>query len=334
MKKEDVSVEVTDGHLELSGQRSHETEEEHFRSGQPGQPGGVSRFRRRFPMAAPAPRDAVSFEHVGLSFGDVTVLRDVSFTIPDGDMAILIGPSGAGKSVVLKLALGLLQPDAGRIRIHGQRIDDLPERALIPVRDEVGMMFQEGALFDSLSVGENVGFKLEDQRCMGRDAVRARVAEVLGFVGLTPFVDRLPAELSGGQRRRVALARALAASPRLLLLDDPTAGLDPITAKTVDAEIVKVRDLERVTSLIVTHQLQDAFFIATHEARLDPQGGVVITPRTRSAGGAAHVLLLRDGAIRFDGPLAGLLASRDPYVQTYLSGWVPPLSLETPHAVA
>ena len=286
------------------------------------------------PMAATAPRDAVAFEHVALSFDDVKVLRDVSFMIPDGDMAILIGPSGAGKSVVLKLVLGLLRPDAGSIRVHGQRVDVLPERALIHVRDEIGMMFQEGALFDSLTVGENVGFKLEDQRRLDRATVRARVSEVLGFVGLTPFVDRLPAELSGGQRRRVALARALAASPRILLLDDPTAGLDPITARTVDAEIVKVRDLQHVTSLIVTHQLQDAFYIATHEAHLDRQGGVVMTSRSRVAGGAAHVLLLRDGAIRFDGPLAGLLSSRDPYVQTYLSGWVPPLSLEAPHAVA
>lgn len=281
------------------------------------------------PLAPP-----LVFEHVALSFDEDEVLHDVSFTLSDGDMAILIGPSGAGKSVVLKLALGLIRPDAGSIRVHGQRIDDLPERALIAVRDEIGMMFQEGALFDSLTVGENVGFKLEDQRRLDRAAVRARVSEVLGFVGLTPFVDRLPAELSGGQRHRVALARALAASPRILLLDDPTAGLDPITAKTVDAEIVKIRDLQRVTSLIVTHQLQDAFYIATHEAQLDRQGGVVVTPRPRAAGGAAHVLLLRDGAIRFDGPLAGLLASRDPYVQTYLSGWVPPLSLETPHAVA
>jgi phospholipid/cholesterol/gamma-HCH transport system ATP-binding protein len=282
---------------------------------------------------APAAEPAIVFEHVSLAFDDTTVLRDVTFALPEGDTAILIGPSGVGKSVVLKLTLGLLQPDAGVIRVHGRRIDGLPERELIAVRDEIGMLFQESALFDSLTVGENVGFKLADQELLEPDRIRARVEEVLGFVGLEPYIDRLPAELSGGQRRRVAIARAVAAQPRVLLFDDPTAGLDPITAKTVDAEIIKLRDLQHVSALVVTHQLQDAFYIATHEAAVDG-GRFVIRARDGNAASKARVLLLRDGVIGFDGPVAALLESRDPYVTTYLSGWVPPLSLHASASVA
>ena len=278
------------------------------------------------------PPPAIAFEHVALSFDDAVVLRDVSFTVRAGDMAVLIGPSGGGKSVILKLVLGLLEPDAGCIRVHGRRIDDLDERDLTAVRDEIGMLFQEGALFDSLTVGENVGFKLEDDGRLDAASIRARVAEVLGFVGLEPYVDRLPSALSGGQRRRVAIARALAARPRLVLLDEPTSGLDPITAKTVDAEIIKLRDLHDVSALVVTHQLQDAFYVATHEARND-RGRVTIGPRAPARAARAHFLLLRDGIIAFDGQLQELLASPDPYTTTYLSGWIPPLTLQAPETV-
>ncbi|WP_234800475.1 ABC transporter ATP-binding protein [Luteitalea pratensis] len=257
----------------------------------------------------------------------------MTFALPEGDTAILIGPSGSGKSLLLKLTLGLLQPDAGAIFVHGRRIDRLSERELVAVRDEIGMLFQEGALFDSLTVGENVGFKLADQARLAPDRIRARVEEVLGFIGLEPYIDRLPSELSGGQRRRVAIARAVAARPRVLLFDDPTAGLDPITAKSVDAEIIKLRDLQHVSALVVTHQLQDAFYIATHEAAVT-NGRFVIRPRADQAASRAHVLLLRDGAIGFDGPVAALLDSRDPYVRTYLTGWVPPLSLHASAGVA
>jgi phospholipid/cholesterol/gamma-HCH transport system ATP-binding protein len=288
--------------------------------------------RRRCLPTPPHPRaraaePAIVFEHVSLAFDDTTVLRDVTFALPEGDTAILIGPSGAGKSVVLKLTLGLLQPDAGVIRVHGRRIDGLPERELIAVRDEIGMLFQESALFDSLTVGENVGFKLADQELLEPDRIRARVKEVLGFVGLEPYIDRLPAELSGGQRRRVAIARAVAAQPRVLLFDDPTAGLDPITAKTVDAEIIKLRDLQHVSALVVTHQLQDAFYIATHEAVLE--GGVVtIRRRSGERAGRAHFLVLRDGEVQFDGTVRALMRSRDPWIVTSLSGWIPELMLD------
>ena len=269
---------------------------------------------------------AIAFDHVTLAFDDTVVLRDVSFRVHDGDMAILLGPSGAGKSVILKLTLGLLRPDAGSIAVRGERIEQLNELELIGVRDRIGMLFQETALFDSLTVGENVGFKLQDQRRLDPDGIRARVAELLHFVGLDAYVDRLPAELSGGQRRRVAIARAMAAAPSLLLLDDPTSGLDPMTAKTVLAEIIKLRDLREVSGLVVTHQLQDAFYIATHEAIVE-RGAVVIRRRSPERAGRAHFLVLADGRIRFDGSARDLMDSRDPWVVTCLSGWIPQLTL-------
>ncbi len=159
--------------------------------------------------------------------------------------------------MVLKLILGLLKPDAGVIRVRGQRIDDMSEQEMLKVRGDIGMLFQETALFDSLTVADNVGYRLLEEMGMPYEEVRRRSQEVLGFVGLAQYMDRMPSELSGGQRRRVAIARAFASRPRHLLIDDPTSGLDPITSKTIDNEIVKFRDLEHVTSIVVTHQLQD-----------------------------------------------------------------------------
>jgi phospholipid/cholesterol/gamma-HCH transport system ATP-binding protein len=281
--------------------------------------------------AAPAPRavdetPAVAFEHVSLAFDENEVLHDVSFTIPRGHMTIIIGASGAGKSVVLKLILGLLKPDAGVIRVNGRRIDDLPERELIALRGDIGMLFQESALFDSLTVAGNVGFKLAEARDepMPDDQVRARVEEVLGFIGLEEYIDRMPSDLSGGQRRRVAIARAMCARPHLLLFDEPTSGLDPITAKTVDAEILKLRDLERVTSVLVTHQLQDAFYVATHEA-VRQGDRIDIVPALHRANNDTKFIMLKDGTVFFEGQARELLASEDAYLKTFLSGWIPPL---------
>jgi phospholipid/cholesterol/gamma-HCH transport system ATP-binding protein len=267
---------------------------------------------------------AVEFEHVSLAFDDDVVLRDMSFTVPNGKMTILIGASGSGKSVVLKLILGLLRPDAGVIRVNGSRIDNLPESRLIRVRDDIGMLFQESALFDSLTVAENVGYKLYEETDMPWPEVRARIDEVLGFIGLSEYIDRMPSELSGGQRRRVAIARAMAARPHLLLFDEPTSGLDPITAKTVDAEILKLRDLERVTSILVTHQLQDAFYVATHEAQVVAGRVVIAPPRSRVAADTEFIML-KDAGIYFQGSVHDLLASSDPYLVAFLSDWVPPL---------
>jgi phospholipid/cholesterol/gamma-HCH transport system ATP-binding protein len=265
----------------------------------------------------------VAFEHVSLAFDDYVVLRNVSFSVPTGHMTILIGASGAGKSVVLKLILGLLKPDAGVIRVNGERIDTMTEVQLMRVRDDIGMLFQESALFDSLTVADNVGYKLDEETDLPADQVLHRVEEVLRFIGLEEYIDRMPSELSGGQRRRVAIARAMAARPRLLLFDEPTSGLDPITAKTVDAEIIKLRDLENVTSILATHQLQDAFYIATHKA-LNRNGQLAIVPADEHETEATFVML-KDGLVYFDGAAEHLRASTDPYLKTYLSGWVPPL---------
>jgi len=266
---------------------------------------------------------AVAFERVTFAFDDHVILRDISFAIPRGRLTILLGASGSGKSVLLKLALGLFRPDSGTIRINGNRITDLSERELMTVRADIGMLFQEGALFDSISVDENVGYRLYEESDMPRDQARTRVEEVLQFIGLEDFIDRLPSELSGGQKRRVAIARAIAAKPNLLLFDDPTTGLDPIIAATVDDEIVKLRDLQHATCMIVTHQIRDAFYVAYHEARLDGQRSF-IRPIPREEDGKARFMVLHEGEIRFEGTPAELLASHDRYLREFLFMTLPP----------
>ncbi len=267
---------------------------------------------------------AVAFEHVALAFDDDVVMRDVSFCVSEGHMAILMGPSGSGKSLALKMMLGLVRPDEGVIRLWGRRIDDLPESQLMAVRDDIGMLFQEGALFDSLTVNENVGFKLHEQGRLSPAAIRARVGEMLEVTGLSEYGDRSPAELSGGQRRRVAVARAMASRPRLLLLDEPTSGLDPITARSVDAAIIALRDLEHVTTILVTHQLEDAFYMASHEAQQTGEGIEIVAAPHRSAREVTF-LVLDDGRISFNGGIDALLACDDAYIHTSLQGWVPEL---------
>lgn len=265
---------------------------------------------------------AVEFRQVSLAFDDNVVLRDLSFAVPRGAMRILLGASGSGKTVMLKLMLGLLRPDAGHVLVNGEQVNTMTEEELLPVRVGIGMVFQENALFDSLTVAENVGYGLSD-RGVPADQVRARVEEVLGFIGLGEYIDRLPAELSGGQRRRVAIARAMAPRPTLLLLDDPITGLDPLIATTVDREIIKLRDLEHVTSILVTHQIRDAFYIATHEA-VRHDGRVRITAAEDSDSPLARFMLLREGQFRFEGSAEELLASDDPYVKEYLLKTLPP----------
>src|SRR6266850_2228062 len=210
--------------------------------------------------------EMIMFKNVSLAFDDTVVLRDVSFTLRKGHTKIILGASGAGKSISLKLILGLLKPDAGEIWVNGRRVDVLSEEDMMKVRADLGMVFQEGALFDSLTVAENVGYRLYEESDMPLSEADRRVEEVLGFVGLAEYIDRMPSELSGGQRRRVAIARAMSFKPRILLYDEPTTGLDPITSLTIDEEIIKLRDLESVSSILVTHQLRDAFFVAEHKA--------------------------------------------------------------------
>jgi phospholipid/cholesterol/gamma-HCH transport system ATP-binding protein len=266
----------------------------------------------------PGDEPVIVFEDVKLAFDDQVVLDGISFKLFPGFTKIFIGASGSGKSTVLKLILGLLAPDSGKIWVHGQRIDRMSEQQLLGVRDQTGMVFQEGALFDSLTVGENVGYKLYEETDMPLDQVRARVEEVLGFVELGPFIDRMPSALSGGQRRRVAIARAMAFKPKLLLYDEPTTGLDPLTALTVDAEIIKLRDLEGVTSVLVTHQLRDAFYVATHGAVRDENGQAIVRATAEKVEEADFVML-RDGKIAFEGSADELRTAEDPYLQAFLS---------------
>jgi phospholipid/cholesterol/gamma-HCH transport system ATP-binding protein len=288
----------------------------------------------------------IVFDKVNLSFDDKVILREVSFTLQTGHSKIILGASGAGKSTILRLTLGLLKPDSGRIFVNGEEIEGMSEDGLMRVRADLGMVFQEGALFDSLTVRENVGYKLYEELQWPIEKADARVREVLGFVSLLEFIDRMPSELSGGQRRRVAIARAMAAQPRILLYDEPTTGLDPITSLTVDEEIVKLRDLEGVSSVLVTHQLRDAFFVAEHAASravAEHTASRAVAEHTasraaehgasRDAGDVAfekappdkadqaEFIMLKDGGIAFEGNASELRAAarRDDYIRAFLS---------------
>ena len=261
---------------------------------------------------------AIEFSHVSLAFDDKVVLRDVSFELERAHTKIIIGASGSGKSTILRLILGLLKPDGGEIRINGERVDTMSEDELMRVRAGLGMVFQEGALFDSLTVRENVGYRLYEETAMPLPDVDRRVREVLGFVGLSEFIERMPSELSGGQRRRVAIARALTAKPRVLLYDEPTTGLDPITALTVDDEIMKLRDIEGVSALIVTHQLRDAFYVATHEA-VQTNGQLEFVKASAAKAAMTEFLMIKDGLVAFEGAADDLRHSDDPYLKAFLS---------------
>jgi phospholipid/cholesterol/gamma-HCH transport system ATP-binding protein len=262
----------------------------------------------------------VVFDNVRLAFDEKVILHDISFTLKTGHTKIFLGASGAGKSTILRLMLGLLKPDAGQIFVNGERIDDMTEDQLMAVRTDLGMVFQEGALFDSLTVRQNVGYKLSDELHWPPEKVDARVEEVLGFIGLSEFIDRMPSELSGGQRRRVAIARAMAAKPRILLYDEPTTGLDPITALTVDREIIKLRDLEGVSSILVTHQLRDAFFVAEHTA-VRSGGSLRIDRADATKADESEFIMLKDGRIAFEGNASELreAARQNPYLRAFLS---------------
>jgi phospholipid/cholesterol/gamma-HCH transport system ATP-binding protein len=261
----------------------------------------------------------VVFDQVQLAFDEKVVLRNISFTLISGHTKIILGASGSGKSTILKIITGLLRSDSGVVWVNGQRVDLLSEPEMMAVRADLGMIFQEGALFDSLTVRENVGYKLYEESDMPLEEAHKRVEEVLGWVGLGEYIDRMPSELSGGQRRRVAIARAMAFKPRILLYDEATTGLDPITATTVDEEIIKLRDLEHVSSIVVTHQLRDAFFVATHMAVNGSDGKAKIVPATPEKEREAEFIMIRDGVIIFEGDADALRSSTDPYIQTFLS---------------
>jgi len=261
----------------------------------------------------------IEFQNITKSFEDDVVLKDVSFKITRGETKIVVGASGSGKSTILKLMLGLIQPDSGRIIIDDQDITKLTERELVQVRQRIGMVFQEGALFDSLSVRENVGYRLYEERKLTEDEIDIAVQRLLGFVGLEDSIDKMPSELSGGMKRRVGIARALAGTPKVVLYDEPTAGLDPITKKTIVELMIKLRDLEGVTTVIVTHDLQAATMMATEFASVENDGEVRFV---RGDGGLSvanvHFIMLQEGAVCFQGSYQELLASTEPYIHKFV----------------
>jgi len=274
------------------------------------------------PEPPPGPQDpdepVISFRDVHLSF-DRPILQGVSFDLAPGTTKVILGGSGSGKTTILRLILGLLKPDAGSIHVDGADVGHMVEEDLRPVRLKLGMVFQEGALFDSLTVGENVGYRLVEDGNVSEADIEARVREMLGFVGLETFYGRMPSELSGGQRRRVAFARALVARPQIMLYDEPTTGLDPITSTTITDIIVKVRDLDGVTSILGTHQLRDAFNVArTFMARENGQFLPKVVEDLSTLEGT-EFMMLRQGVVEFKGTPHELKTSEDPYLREFLS---------------
>jgi len=271
------------------------------------------------PSATDRPQGSeIVFEDVHLAFEDNDVLRGVSFQLPFGETKALFGVAGSGKSTILKLALGLLTPDSGKITVLGNEVTQMREQDLLPMRGKLGMVFQESALFDSLTVRENVAYRLMEERGIYDDAIDKRVRESLRFVELEHTLDLFPSELSGGMRRRVAIARAIITQPELLLYDSPTGGLDPVTSNTIVELIMKQRDVYRTSSLLVTHRLQDALTMATHE--FDPKSSQLrVLPRGQYCDVPMSFLILRDGKVIFDGDVRQLTHSKDEYIREYIS---------------
>ncbi|MGA8438911.1 MAG: ATP-binding cassette domain-containing protein [Candidatus Sulfotelmatobacter sp.] len=260
----------------------------------------------------------IVFEDVTMSFGDNEVLRGVSFHLPRGETKAVFGVAGSGKSLILKLALGLIRPDSGRIVALGEDVTQMPEEQLFELRGKIGMVFQESALFDSLTVRENVAYRLMEEHGIYDENIDRRVREALRFVELEHTLDLNPSELSGGMRRRVAIARAIITQPVLLLYDSPTGGLDPVTSNTIIELIVKQRDVNKTSALLVTHRLQDAFTMATHQ--FDKQNNrMVALPPGQHCDVPMSFLVLRDGKVIFDGDLHSLAISQDEYIQEYIS---------------
>ena len=262
---------------------------------------------------------AVRVENVSLAFEDKVVLRDVSFEARSGETTVILGVTGTGKSLLLKMLVGLIRPDAGRIFVEGQEVSRLEEPKLYPIRRSIGILFQEGALFDSLNVSENVSYRLQEEENLDEATLENRVREVLRFVELEEAIEKAPSELSGGMRRRVALARAMIDQPPIMLYDSPTAGLDPVTANTIISLIVKLRDVNRVCSLLVTHRIQDAFVLARYAYDTSCR---CLVPFNGDGGGErprTHFLVLREGLVYFHGSERELLESSDPYVRLFLA---------------
>lgn len=263
-------------------------------------------------------QNVIVFEDVVLAFEDKPILDGISFALARGETKAIFGVAGSGKSTLLKLAMGLVRPDAGRIYVLGNDITQMREEELFELRRSIGMVFQESALFDSLRVRDNVAYRLVEEGDIGDDEIDKRVREALSFVELEHTIDKFPSELSGGMRRRVAIARAIITQPEILLYDSPTGGLDPVTSTTIIELIVKQRDVYKTSSLMVTHRLQDAFIMASHY--FDKKANKMV-PLPPGAKGEVPMgfLILRDGKIIFDGDVQELTHTRDEYIREYIS---------------
>jgi len=261
---------------------------------------------------------AIVFEDVALAFDDIVVLDGVSFELKRGETKAIFGVAGSGKTTILKLALGLLKPDRGHIWVLGHDVTEMREEDLFDLRRKIGMVFQESALFDSMTVRDNVAFRLIEEGDVPPAEIDERVREVLRFVELEHTMTMLPSELSGGMRRRVSIARAIITQPEVILYDSPTGGLDPITSTTIVELIVKQRDVYRTSSLLVTHRLQDAFVMATSYYDTQANEMKPVAPGQRMEVRTSF-LILREGKIIFDGDAAELAATRDEYIKEYIA---------------
>jgi phospholipid/cholesterol/gamma-HCH transport system ATP-binding protein len=259
---------------------------------------------------------AVQFQNVSIGFDEKPVLENISFEVKRGETRILLGPAGVGKSVLLKLANGLIKPDSGKIFVFGFEVSAMREDDLFRLRESIGTVFQEGALFDSLTVRDNVGFRLMEEHVPDAEIDR-RVTEALRFVELEHTLDKFPSELSGGMRRRVAIARAIITKPELLLYDSPTGGLDPITSTTIIELVIKQRDAYHTSSLLVTHRLQDAFMLATHAYNKETNQTEALP--AGEADPSTSFLLLHQGKLAFDGTTHELVNSKDEFIKGYIS---------------
>src|SRR6204780_4418891 len=260
---------------------------------------------------------AIEFDNVSIAFDEKVVLDRISFQLPHGETKAVFGVAGSGKSTLLKLAIGLIRPDSGRIFVLGDEVTSMSEQELFELRRRVGIVFQESALFDSLKVYENVAFRLMEEH-ISAEEIERRVREALRFVELEQTYDMFPSELSGGMRRRVAIARAIITQPEVLLYDSPTGGLDPVTSNTIIELIVKQRDVYKTSALMVTHRLQDAFTMATHEFD-KATSQLRALPRGQQGEVPMSFLMLRDSKVIFDGDAHQLATSRDEYIREYIS---------------
>jgi phospholipid/cholesterol/gamma-HCH transport system ATP-binding protein len=263
---------------------------------------------------------AIEFRDVTLSFDERTILDGLSFKVMKGETKIILGGSGSGKSTTIKLVLGLLKPDSGQIFVDGEDITNYDEQKMMVVRKKIGMVFQEGALFDSLSVYDNVAFRLHEQG-LPEEEVEPEVRRMLRFVNLEDAIDKMPIELSGGMRRRVGIARALVGDPKIVMFDEPTAGLDPPTARTICELAMKLRDLEDVSSIFVTHEMNNLEYLSSEYAVVNDAGDVVFELEgERLCLINTKVMMIRDGKPIFSGTDEALKKADDPYIQKFLRG--------------